>query len=95
MSNALSIRWKILVSLLSLAIIPMLFLSYLFTNMTNDQVDGQMEQMADQSGRFIIMEVSNSEDEMLNAINLMSDDEALLNAVYFSQLTGHSVLVEG
>ena len=88
MPNSLSIRWKILVSLLALAIIPMLLLTYLFTNMTNEQVDGQMELMADQSGRFIIQSVSRSEQLLRDAVGMMSKDEELLNAVYFSQLTG-------
>ncbi len=90
MSNALSIRWKILVSLLALAIVPMLLLTYLFTDMISEQIDGQMELLADQSGRFIMQSASDSEDLLLEAINLMSKDEELLNAVYFTQLTEDS-----
>ncbi|HEY5673081.1 MAG TPA: methyl-accepting chemotaxis protein [Malonomonas sp.] len=88
MSNTLSIRWKILVSLLALAIIPMLLLTYLFSNMANEQVDSQIELLADQSGRFVMQAASDSEDQLLEAIELMSKNNELLKAVSSSETTG-------
>ena len=95
MSKTLSIRWKILVSLLALAIAPMLLLTYLFSNLASEQVNDQLELLADQSGRFIMEAASESEDQLLETVNRMSTDENLLNAVKTSKTNGdHNPLRE-
>ncbi len=88
MLNSLSIRWKILAGLLALAIIPMLLLSYLFSNMASGQVREQMDLMADQAGRFIMQNATQTETMLMEDLELMAKDSDLLNAVYFTQMTG-------
>ena len=88
MRNIISIRWKILTGLLILAILPMLLLTYLFSDIASSQVKDQMELMADQAGRYIMQNFSQQEDSILESLDLLGKDEALLNAVYFGQITG-------
>ena len=88
MRNIISIRWKILAGLLILAILPMLLLTYLFSDIASSQVEDQMELMADQAGRYIMQGVSQKEDSMLESLEYLSNDEELLNAIYFGQITG-------
>lgn len=88
MQKIVSIRWKILSGLLALAIIPMLLLTYLFSDITSSQVSEQIDMMADQAGRYIMQGASDDEDMLLEALELMAQEEDLLNAVYFGQITG-------
>lgn len=97
MRKTVSIRWKILTGLLTLAIIPMLLLTYLFTDIASSQISEQMELMADQAGRYIMQGASQSEDALLESLELLGHESELLNAIYFGQLTGdpeqlHSIL---
>ncbi|NOY14430.1 MAG: HAMP domain-containing protein [Deltaproteobacteria bacterium] len=88
MQKIISIRWKILAGLLSLAIIPMLLLTYLFSDIASSQVREQMDLMADQAGRHIMQGASQDEDMLLDALELMAKDDDLLNAIYSEQTTG-------
>jgi methyl-accepting chemotaxis protein len=88
MRKIVSIRWKILAGLLVLAIIPMLLLTYLFSDIASSQIREQMELMADQAGRYIMQGASQSEDNLLEALDLLGNDAELLNAIYFGQITG-------
>jgi methyl-accepting chemotaxis protein len=88
MQNIISIRWKILAGLLTLAIIPMLLLTYLFSDIANTQVLDQIELLADQSGRYIMQEASDNEDMLQEALQLLASEDELINAVYFDQITG-------
>ncbi len=89
MQNIVSIRWKILAGLLTLAIIPMLLLTYLFSDITSSQVRAQMELTADQAGRYIMQGASDAEDLLEESLALMAQDEEFLNAVAFGQTTGN------
>lgn len=98
MQRIISIRWKILAGLLVLAIIPMLLLTYFFSDFASDQVHEQIELMADQTGRYIMQGASDDEDMLLEALELMAKDNDLLNAIYLAQITGdpnqlHTILV--
>ncbi len=88
MQRIISIRWKILAGLLALAILPMLLLTYLFSDIASSQIREQMELMADQAGRYIMQGASNSEDQLLESLEIIGKDSDLLNAVYFGQVTG-------
>ncbi|SHI95089.1 Methyl-accepting chemotaxis protein [Malonomonas rubra DSM 5091] len=88
MRNIISIRWKILVALLILAVLPMLLLTYLFSDIASSQVEDQMELMADQAGRYIMQGVSQKEDSLLEDMEILGKDEEMLNAIYFGQITG-------
>ncbi|MDX2479047.1 MAG: hypothetical protein QNK24_01775, partial [Desulfuromusa sp.] len=97
MRKIISIRWKILAGLLVLAIFPMLLLTYLFSDIASSQVREQMELMADQAGRYIMQGASQSEDALLESLELLGGDAELLNAIYFGQITEdreqlHSIL---
>ena len=98
MQKIISIRWKILAGLLAMAVIPMLLLTYLFSDLANGQIREQLDLLADQSGRYVMESASQEEDMLQEALELMVSNEELLNAIYFGQVTGdpaqlHSVLM--
>ncbi|WP_303721141.1 methyl-accepting chemotaxis protein [Malonomonas rubra] len=90
MQKTISIRWKILIGLLSLAILPMLLLTYLFSDISSSQIKDQIELTADQAGRYIMQGASQKEDELQEALEFLAYDDEFLNAIYFGQLTGES-----
>jgi len=81
MFKALSIRWKILAGLMTLSIIPMLLLTYLFSDMNKQQVRNQMDQVATQAWRFIAQTTAHRTETMMEALEVMAKDTNLLAAV--------------
>ena len=77
MRNIVSIRWKILAGLLLLAILPMLLLTYLFSDVAGSQIREQIELMADQAGRYIMQGASQEEDKLLEALDLLAQRHLL------------------
>lgn len=88
MPKAFSIRWKILIGLMALAIIPMLLLTYLFIGMTRQQVRSQMDLMADQAGRFVMQTAAHNTGTMMEALELMAADANLLKVIGSFSSTG-------
>ena len=88
MRKLVSIRWKILAGFLVLAILPMLLLTYLFSDIASSQISEQIELMADEAGRYIMQGASQEEDELLDALELLSHDEELLSAIQLGHSTG-------
>ena len=68
MAQTLSIRWKIMAGLMTLSIIPMLLLSYLFSDISSQQARSMQT-------------AANYERSMMETLELMGEDQALVKAI--------------
>ncbi len=88
MLSSLSLRWKILLALLSLSVLPLLLVSLLFTQMTASRFDKELLQKSDRTGNFVLQASSSMRHELSSDLKPLQESSDLINAVYFNQLTG-------
>jgi methyl-accepting chemotaxis protein len=88
MLRSLSLRWKILIALLCLSVLPLLLVSLLFTQMTNSRFNSELMAKADRTGNFVIQASNSKQRELASDMRPLQESGDLINAVYFNQLTG-------
>jgi len=90
MLRSLSLRWKILLALLSLSVLPLLLVSLLFTQMTDSRFNNELLAKSERTGSFILQASSSMQQELATALKPVKESDDLINAIYFSQLTGET-----
>ncbi len=90
MLRSLSLRWKILLALLCLSVLPLLLISLLFTQMTNNRFNNELLEKSDRTGNFVLQASSSRQQELSSLMKPLQENGEMINAVYFSQLTGDS-----
>lgn len=90
MLRSLSLRWKILLALLCLSVLPLLLVSLLFTQMTNNRFNNELLEKSDRTGNFLLQVSGSMRKELSSLMKPLQENGDLINAVYFNQLTGDS-----
>ncbi len=90
MLRSLSLRWKILIALLGLSLLPLLLVSLLFTRMTDSRFNDELLEKADRTGSFVLQTSGAMQRELSAFLKPLQESGELINAVYFCQLTGES-----
>ncbi len=94
MLRSLSLRWKILIALLSLSLIPLLLVSLLFTRMTDSRFNDELLEKADRTGSFVLQTSRAMQRELSAFLKPLQESGELINAIYFSQLTSDTSRLE-
>ncbi len=90
MLRSLSLRWKILVALFGLSLLPLLLVSLLFTHMTDKRFQDELLEKADRTGRFVQQSSIAMQQELATLLSPLEENGELINAIYFSQLTNET-----
>jgi methyl-accepting chemotaxis protein len=88
MFRTLSLRWKILIALLGLSLLPLILVSMLFTQMTDSRFQRELNEKAERTGNFVRASNQAMQMEMGAELNRLEENSELINAIYFNQLTG-------
>jgi methyl-accepting chemotaxis protein len=91
MDNAMrrfSLRWKILLALAGLSIVPLTITLVLISGMTENLISRDMLRLAEKTGNFVQGSAENSRRESANYIDLLSSGADMVNAVFYAGLTG-------
>jgi len=92
--KSLTLRWKILISLVGLLFISLCATLFFFSNLSEKELDKSMSQRVSQVGNFVNQTIDLKETEITNYIKLMASNVDLVNAVYYSSLTGDSTQLD-
>lgn len=90
MKKTFTLRWKILLALTALSVIPLCLTLYIMTGLTVKQFETNMQDRFKQMANFTERNMSYSQRELLNYVKLTSRNNDLVNAVYYASLTGDS-----
>lgn len=88
MLRSLSLRWKILIALLGLSVLPLLLVSLLFTQMTDTRFNNELLAKSERLGNFVLQTTDSMQSELSSDIKPLQESGDLINAIYFNQLTG-------
>ena len=84
MFSSLSLRWKILLALISLSVVPLAVALLILFGSVEKQFDRSLELRALELGEFIRKTIDYSEKEAANYIRLTSRSPDLINSIYFA-----------
>ncbi len=84
MFTSMKLRWKILLALIGLSVIPLAAALIILSGFTDEQMERGMQVRADEVARFVHESIEASEREAANYIRLSSRDTDLVNSIYFS-----------
>ena len=73
MLRALSLRWKILLALLGLSILPLLLVSLLFSQMTNSRFSNELLEKSDRIGGFVLQTSDSMQRELATDLNQLQE----------------------
>lgn len=88
MLRSLSLRWKILLALLGMSLLPLLLVSLLFTQMADRQFHKELLEKADRTGGFLQQVTGVMQREIETLLKPLRGDDELINAIHVSQMTG-------
>lgn len=94
MIKTLTLRWKILFSLVGLSFISICGILFFFSGLNEKELEKSLSQRVDQVANFVNRSLEIKEAEVANYINLMSANVDLVNAVYYFELTNDGAQVE-
>ncbi len=90
MLRSLSLRWKILLALLGLSVLPLLLVSLLFSQMTDTRFNIELQEKSQRTGHLIQQTTASLQRELVSDLQILQESGELINAVYFNQLTADS-----
>lgn len=94
MLKNLKLRWKILLALVGLSFIPLVAILLLMTNFTGNLIQQNMLRQSLETARFIEQAITNTTRENTNFIVINSSSADIVNATYYSALTGDNSQVK-
>lgn len=87
MFSKLNLRWKTLIVMLLVAVLPLLVSMLILSGVTQKQLRASLVQVAEKSKNFVDLGTAGTQREISNSVNLLSTTADLVNAVYFTTLT--------
>ncbi len=87
MFSSLKLRWKILLALIGLSVLPLAVALFILSGFTHEQMEQSMQLRADEAVRFVKERIDATQREVSNYIRLSSLDSDLSNSIYFSDST--------
>ncbi|HAD04411.1 MAG TPA: hypothetical protein DCF93_07200, partial [Desulfuromonas sp.] len=88
MLKNLTLRWKILIALLSLSVIPLVVSLVIMNGLIERQLDRDMQQRAKGVVNFALKNVETSQRELANYIQFLAGNTDMVNSIYYASLTG-------
>jgi methyl-accepting chemotaxis protein len=87
MFNKLDLRWKTLIIMLLVAVLPLVVSMLILAGVAQSQLRASLIQVAEKSKNFVDLSAAGTQREMSNSIALLGTTADLINAVYFTTLT--------
>jgi methyl-accepting chemotaxis protein len=94
MFKSLKLRWKILLALVTLSVLPLFSTLYVLSGLTLKEVERSMDARFHQVANFAERSTVYSQREVVNYIKLMSRNADMVNAVYYASLTNDFLQLE-
>jgi methyl-accepting chemotaxis protein len=94
MIKNLTLRWKILISLVGLSFVSICSILIIFSGINSRGLDDAMNQRMKQVANFVESSIDSKGEEVGNYIRLMASNVDLVNAVYYSELTSDTAQLE-
>ncbi|WP_169513288.1 methyl-accepting chemotaxis protein [Geopsychrobacter electrodiphilus] len=88
MLRSLSLRWKILIALLGLSLLPLILVSFLFTQMTDSRFNNDLLEKAERGENFVRASNQATQEELGTELKRLEDNSGLIDAIHLNQLTG-------
>jgi methyl-accepting chemotaxis protein len=88
MVKRFTLRWKILLALAGISIVPLAAALFFVSGMTEKLIRQDMLRLAEKTGNFVERSTTASQQEIANYTGLLSSGGDLVNAVYYASLTG-------
>jgi len=87
MFSKLDLRWKTLIVMLLVAVLPLIVSMMILSSVAQSQLRSSLIQVAEKSKNFVDLSAAGTQREMSNSVNLLGTTADLINAVYFTTLT--------
>lgn len=84
MFTSLSLRWKLLLALIGLSVVPLAVALLILSGSVGRQLESNMRLRADDLAGFVRKTIEYSEQEAANYIRLISQTPDLVNSIYFA-----------
>ncbi len=84
MFSSLSLRWKILLSLVGFSVVPLAVALMIFSSVVERELETNMRQRADEMARFVHKTLEDAEKGAGDFLRLASQDADLINSIYFA-----------
>ena len=94
MLKTLTLRWKILLSLVGLSFVSICGILFFFSGLNEKELEKALSQRVVQVSNFVGRSLEIKEAEVANYINLMSSNVDLVNAIYYFELTKDSSQID-
>src|SRR5512145_1266598 len=82
-----NLRWKTLIVMLLVAVLPLVVSMMILSGFTQKQLRASLLQVAEKSKNFVDLNTAATQREMVNTVTVLSTTTDLINAVYFTTLT--------
>jgi methyl-accepting chemotaxis protein len=90
MQSSLSLRWKILIALLGLSVLPLLLVTLLFTQMSDSRFDNELLEKTETTSNFVFQVSNSRQRELSTNLKPLQDNMELIDAIHFSLLSGEA-----
>lgn len=87
MLGKLKLRWKTLIVMLLVAVLPLIVSMVILSGFTQKQLRASLLQVAEKSKNFVDLNTAGTQRELVNTASVLSTTTDLINAVYFTSLT--------
>ncbi len=88
MFRSLQLRWKILLPLLGLTIIPLAIVLPVISSLLDQQFQNQIRERLMNTAGFVERTIDQSQTELMNYIKLMAGNSSLINSVFYADVMG-------
>ncbi len=82
---SLSLRWKILLSLVTLSVVPLAASLMIFSGVVEKELETTMQQRAEEMARFVHKTLEEAEKGAADFLRMASQDADLINSIYFAR----------
>ena len=87
MFSKLDLRWKTLIVMLLVAVVPLVISMMILSGVAQSQLRSSLIQVAEKSKNFVDLSAAGTQREMSNSVSILGTTADLINAVYFTTLT--------
>ncbi|AMV71025.1 hypothetical protein JCM30471_28440 [Desulfuromonas carbonis] len=94
MFKALKLRWKILFGMIGLSVLALAVTLFIVSGLNQRQLAGAMQQRVEEVTNFVEQSIDFKEREISNYIKLLGRNTDLVNAVYYTALTGENTQID-